>query len=473
MRGWFAGLCLLALTLVIGGCAALIDEDAVRICRSMTRAFSGSDVAVDLIRVEASRTAHGTMVTVAYNATPRQGPRERRAVSCILDRDSTVRGGWRIKSLATEEGPLGDVRLHLLHRHWIERGLAAGADPSPVVILGPMFDLPRGLAMALQLSFASLPGIAIYATLAAAYALLYGLVGRINLAFGELAMMAGYGAFLGFASIGEGAPLGFALLAAVALGLYTAATQGAALARFVVAPLVSRPGQHILIASIGLALFWSELVRLTQGSGGRWMSPVLSRPIGVARADDYIVTVSGMGLVVPLVGWAAVAATLALLRRSRFGRQWQACADDTFAAALLGIDAGRVLRLTMLLAATLAGLAGVLTALTYGGVGHAGGLVIGLKALIAAVLGGIGSVRAAVMGALLLGLGEAAWSGLFRIEYRDAALFAALALLLALKPEGLFAQAPSARPSSGTITTGHDERGRYSAPPQSAGTNDR
>ena len=145
-----------------------------------------------------------------------------------------------------------------------------------------------------------------------------------------------------------------------------------------------------------------------------------------------------MGLLVPMIAAGALLATLLVLQRSRFGRAWRAFADDPFAAALLGVNPQRVLFMTMVFASCLAGLGGVLTAFVYGGVGHAGGLVVGLKALIAAVIGGIGSVRGAILGALLLGICETAWAVLLPIDYRDPAIFAALALLLAIRPEGLF-----------------------------------
>jgi branched-chain amino acid transport system permease protein len=104
----------------------------------------------------------------------------------------------------------------------------------------------------------------------------------------------------------------------------------------------------------------------------------------------------------------------------------------------MGVDQNRTLVQTMLLAASLSGLCGVLTTLFYGGVGYAGGLITGLKALIAAIIGGIGSIPGALVGGLLLGVAETMWAGLFQIEYRDPAIFIGLAVLLWLRPGGLF-----------------------------------
>jgi branched-chain amino acid transport system permease protein len=423
------------------GCAALFYDDAIKLCRSMIPAFNGADTQIEISRADAGTTVHGTLVTIAYVARRGAAGRTPRAISCIVrdDGQRNVRQNGRLQltNLATENGPLGEERLHLLRRFWINSGLAAVSDPAPIALSGFVPEVPRGAAEVLQLLLSSLAGLSIYTLLAAAYALIYGLIGRINLAFGELAMLAGYGTFLGFAMVAADGPLSLAVLAAVIVGLFTCLTQGAALGHLVLARLVDRPGQHILIATIGLSIFWSEAVRLAQGSGNRWLSPLLTQPIGVARADTYIVTVTPMGLLVPYIGICAILATLVFLERSRFGRAWRATADDAFAAALFGINPAVTLLRTML-ASALAGLGGILTTLTYGGVGHAGGLVIGLKALIAAVIGGIGSVRAAVLGALLLGLAETAWSWMFRIEYRDLAIFIGLAAALVLRPEGLF-----------------------------------
>ncbi len=133
------------------------------------------------------------------------------------------------------------------------------------------------------------------------------------------------------------------------------------------------------------------------------------------------------------------------MRRFRFGLLWRASADDPVAAAMFGVDPRTMLVRTMVLAALLSGVGGVLTTLYYGGVGYSGGLVVGLKALIAAIVGGIGSISGALVGALLVGIVEAVWSGLFPIEYRDLALFVGLVLVLWLKPYGLSGHDPICR----------------------------
>ena len=433
------GFALMAVALVLGGCGALYHSDAVKLCRSMIPLFNAQASSIDVRRADAQRTAHGLLVTVAYVATLPKQPAERRGISCIFQEGAGPVGSLDLTNLATEEGPLGDIRLHLIKQHWIAKGHAAVNDPAPVMLAGFVPDVPSAAAQPLQVLLASLGSLGVYALLAAAYALIYGLIGRIHLAFGELAMLAGYGAFLGYWISGGAGGSMSALLGAVGVGLVTAAVHGAALGRLVFDRLVERPGQHILLATLGLSIAWSEMARLAQGTGQRWLSPLWSQPIGIARADQFLITVTPMSLLVPLAAGLIIGACLRIMTRTRFGRQWRAYADDPFAAALFGVNGRRILAQTMVLASLMAGAGGVLMLLMYGGLGHAGGLVIGLKALIAAVIGGIGSVRGAVFGALAVGLAEAAWSVAFSIESRDLAIFCALAAVLVVKPNGLFA----------------------------------
>lgn len=446
MRG--IGLVLVALaSLLLGACGGLVDSEARRLCRSLLPALhdggTGFDI-IDTYELPASRPS-APVLAVRYRAVqtaaaaPR-GPavqdRRERTLTCSF-LVSSPGAQPKLVSVANGFNALGPVRLHLLQKYWIESGRAAQSDPEPIAMARVVVPLPRVLAIALQQAVSALPSIAIYALLATAYSLIYGLVGRINLAFGDLASLAGYGAFLGFSAIGALHPV-WAIVLAMVFGLFTAALHGGALGQAVLTRIVHAPGQHVLIATIGMSIVWQEAMRLTQGAGNRWLSPLMNRPIGIARAGDFIVTVTPMALAVAAAAGLVAIGIVQGMRKSRFGLAWRASADDPVAAAMLGIDQNRTLLRTMLLAALLSGLCGILTTLFYGGVGYAGGLITGLKALIAAIAGGIGSVPGALIGGLLLGIAETAWSGVFQIEYRDPAIFIGLAVLLWLRPGGLF-----------------------------------
>ena len=440
-----AGL-LISLLVLLGGCTQLVDSDAARLCRSLLPVLDGNADRVAIVRTIVSGGSGVAERAVAIDYRTSTGTQALlvRRVTCLFDAPPAgavpQAGAGAIANLSgvvTEAGALGPLRLHLLKQNWIASGTAATSDPAPFATLGRVPEVPRRLAIVAQNGLSALPVISIYALLAVAYALVYGLVGRINLAFGELTILAGYGAFIGFAALADGHGIAIAVAGALALGLFTGLANGAALGRWLVAPLAGRPGQHILIATVGLSLFWSELLRLSHGSSNRWIGPLFNRPLALLRNGDFVVTITPMALILPLVAGLAGVALLVLMQGTRFGRRWRAFSDDPMAAQLLGTDPQRLIFTTMLMASGAAALAGVLTTLYYGGVGFAGGQLVGLKALIAAVIGGIGSVPGALLGGIVLGLAEIIWSALFTIESRDPAIFTLLVVLLAFKPEGL------------------------------------
>lgn len=432
------------LALILPGCDGLADSDALRVCRTLLPVLDPDAEQIEIVGTVASgrTSAVEQAVAIDYRALTRDGRRPMRRISCLYavqplgaPVDAWLGVASTLDAVVTDEGAVGPLRLYLLKQNWLTRGMASAADPAPFASFGRVPDVTRWTAVAVQTLVSALPIMSIYALLGAAYALVYGLVGRINLAFGELTMLAGYGTILGVSAFGEGGA--GALVSGLGLALYTGMSHGAALGRWVLVPLVGRPGQHVLIATIGLSLFWSELVRVSQGNANRWMGPVFNRPLALVRDGTFVVTITPMALVVPAVAATAAVALLAGLHGTRFGRRWRAFADDPVAAEMLGVDPRRLIMVTMLAASGCAALAGFLTTLYYGGVGFAGGQLVGLKALIAAVIGGIGSVQGALLGGVVLGLAEAVWSALFAIEFRDPAIFLALIVMLALRPAGL------------------------------------
>jgi len=418
----------------LAGCA-IVDAGQARICRSIVPALNLSASAIEIVRTVPLSAGDG--VRVDYRVRAPTGLLRDRFVECRFGAGGPVAPEQQVLvGVNTDAGPLGEVRLHVLRRFWLEReGLAA--DPQPVANAADVPNLPRALAIGLQHALFALPPIAVYALLAAAYSLIYGLVGRINFAFGELAAVGGCAAFLGFA-LTSGAAVAPALTLALLLALSASLWHGIAAGRLVFAPLLRLSGQQLLIGTVALALVLQEYLRLAQGARPLWLQPLLSTPHAVARAGDFVVTVTPIALACVALSLCAALALLVLMRTSRFGRAWRACADDPLSAALFGVDPRAVLIKTFALASVLAGLAGYVVTVYYGTFGYAGGFVLGLKSLLAAVAGGIGSVPGAFLGAVLLGCAEALWSALFPIAFRDIAVLTLLALLLVLRPNGLF-----------------------------------
>ena len=335
---------------------------------------------------------------------------------------------------------LGPSATYYLTERWLASQDSVMAEPRAAAPRTLLPDLAVGTATVLQHAISALPRMGIMALVAAAYALVYGLIGRINLAFGAFAALGGTGAALAVLMMEAlGLPsLPHGPVAAVLGAVMLAALYGAVVARVVVTPMAGRSGQHVLVASAGLMIALEEFLRLAQGARTLWLPPVFNAPLVLAHSAGFDVTVTPMMLATALAAAVAGLTLLAFLKRSRFGRMWRATSDDPLAAELFGISYSAMLGLSFALAAALAGFAGALIALHYGGIGFAGGTTLGLTALMAAILGGIGSVPGAMLGGCLIGAAEAAWSAALPGDWREVAIFAALALVLVLKPDGLF-----------------------------------
>ncbi len=435
-RAAAAFLSLLLLALGLAACAP-VDQDQARLCRSILPALHAENAVLAVRSVAAG--AEPNSVRIGYARQAAAG-RVLHGVTCRFAGGRLSRDRQTLVGLVADGETFGAVRLHMLRRYWLDEPTTALlAPPYSAEELAHLPETSRGTALALQHVAAALPRIAIYALLAPAYALIYGLTGRINLAFGELAIIGGQGALIGAVGggmLGGGAPA-LILAGSLMLALAAAATHGEFMASAVFAPLARRSGQAALVGSIGLAIALMEYVRLAQGSGIRWTPPVLNAPVPFARAGDFVATATEGGIATVLLSITAGTLLVLAMRRSAFGRAWRATADDAGAAALHGVSPRRVLLTAFGLASLLAGLSGFVMTAHYGGIGFSGGLSIGLKALIGAIAGGIGSVPGAILGAVAIGAFEALWSALFPLEHADIAVYSLLVLLLVLRPGGL------------------------------------
>jgi branched-chain amino acid transport system permease protein len=427
----------LIVAIALAGCARP-DPDQARICRQALAGLHPAGTPITVTSIAAGGAPHAVEIRHETQRPPNP-PRERIA-ECRFGGGALSRERLDVTMVSLDGRPLSPVRLHLLKRYWIdEPGTLALQPPVSLSERGGAPDISREAAIVLQHALLSLPQIAIYSLLAPAYALIYGLIGRINLAFGELAIIGGQGALLGSIAGGlmtGGAPYGM-LAGALVFSLAAAATHADIVGRHVVGPLAFSGGQPLLVATAGLSAALMEYVRIGQGDGLRWMPPLLGTPITVAQAADFPVTITLGAIVFTLLASAASITLLCVMRSSAFGRRWRATSQEPVAAALMGVDTRGVLIAAMMLSGLLAGLAGFVITMHYGGIGFSGGLALGLKALIAAILGGIGSIGGAIAGAVILGLVEAAWAATLPIHLRETAIFTLLVALLILRPGGL------------------------------------
>lgn len=424
----------LALLLPVAACSPFLETDQARLCRMALPALAAPDAKIAILGQ--SEASDGKSVRVDYFATASGEATAQHFARCHFRAPGRPRKSTDLVGLETDQGKLSEFQLMTLARFWLATPEARAGDPAPLGDVNALPQAPRVLAYALQQAVNGVPLAAIYAMLAAAYSLVYGLVGRINLAFGELAAAGGYAAAFGALLVGPLAPIAMLLLA-LALAASCAGAYGVASAKLVFAPLSRATGQQALVATVGLALFLQEFLRLTQGPQLHWIPPILNEPAALLRGGDFIVTVTPNTLLAGGFALCAAAVLMALLRGSRFGREWRAYADDPYAAQLFGVSPGVIFARTFALASLYAGCAGFLVTMAYGALGYADATTLGLKALIAAILGGIGSISGAFLGGLLIGAFEAIWSAYFDIGYRDFAVFSLLALLMALRPGGL------------------------------------
>jgi branched-chain amino acid transport system permease protein len=277
----------------------------------------------------------------------------------------------------------------------------------------------------------------LYALAACGYTLIHAVTRQFNLALGAAYVTGGYAAFIAVTLLDIlGWPLGLAMFGAVLLGgAATAAATGAAL-RTLSMPTALGRGNPVapLVTTIGLWIVCAEAVRLLHRSHTLFTPSPL--PGSLAIGESWALPLSQVAL--PPSAALALAATLWLVHRSQLGRGIRAVADDLPMAALLGVAVGRVVGYAFVLGAVLTGLAGALAVARYGAVWPHMGLVFGLKALAAAVIGGIGSLAGAIAGAFLIAAIETVWSAYLAGDYRDVAVFAVLILALVFRPDGLF-----------------------------------
>ncbi len=434
----------LAIVLALAACSTLVETDQARLCRMALPALAPEGAIVTVLKQR--EFEGGRALRVDYLLSGLGAPAEARFAECRFKAAGRPERSEDLVGLSTDDGPLSDVRLAILIRFWLATPEGRAADPAPLGEVGALPTLPPALAYALQQTINGLPLAAVYALLAAAYSLVYGLIGRINLAFGEIAAAGGYAAALG-AILTAGAAPATILAAATTFGAAAAAFWGLASSRWVFQPLHRASGQQALIASIGLALFLQEFLRLAQGDRSTWVSPIFNAPFGVARAGDFLVAATPNALVASAVALLAGLALVFVMRNSQFGRRWRAYADNSLAARLFGVSPRAIFAETFALASAFAGLAGAVMTLYYGSLGYGAATALGLKALIAAILGGVGSVPGAFLGGVLVGAFEALWSTYFAVGYRDVAVYSLLAIVLVLRPGGLIgaSEAPGRR----------------------------
>lgn len=280
---------------------------------------------------------------------------------------------------------------------------------------------------------------AIYGLIAIGYTMVYGIIGMINFAHGEIFMIGSFICLITLMVLGilgiTWIPL--ALLITMIVAMLLTSMYGWTLERVAYRPLRGSPRLAALITAIGMSIFLQNYVQLLQGARVKPMQPLISGGFEIMQSGDYIVSLSYLRLFIWVLTLVLMIAFTLIITRTALGRAQRACEQDRGMAALIGINVDRTISLTFVMGAALASVAGMMFLLSYGVIDFFIGFLAGIKAFTAAVLGGIGSLPGAMLGGLLIGLIEAFWSGYFTVEYKDVAAFSILVLVLIFRPTGL------------------------------------
>lgn len=359
-------------------------------------------------------------------------------IVCYFLPRSETGGAWQIDGMDTQKyGRMKRYDVQQLYKlHWMNKydlpNVAEGARE-------PLTPLAQALYL-LQQSLNVLTLGCLYALLAVAFTVVHNVTRIVNLAFGDLYMIGAFVTYVSYVLVAVGG--GSFSLPMVALALLvtivTCALASWATYRFAFGKMRRGPTTVPMVASIGLAIIFREIVRLSQGAKTRWMPPTKGTVWQLTEGLGYDVYLRKGHLIVGLVTALVAAAMWWAGRHTTFGRGYRAAAQDPGMAALLGIDVNRTVGFAFLVAGGMTGVAGIFAALQYQIVDFYMGYVIGFKALAAALLGGIGSLEGAFLGGILIAAVEIFGGMAFGDEWREISVFAIMALVLIFRPAGLF-----------------------------------
>jgi len=280
----------------------------------------------------------------------------------------------------------------------------------------------------------------IYGLIAIGYTMVFGIIGMVNFAHGDVFMVSSFIALVVFllliSWIGIGS-VALALVIVLIVAMILTSLVNWAIERVAYRPLRGSFRLAPLISAIGMSIFLTNFVQVAQGPRNKSIPPMFNEVIVVMSGGGYDVTLSYKQIAIWLVTAVLLVAFWLLVSKTALGRAQRACEQDQKMAALLGINVDRTISITFVIAAALAAVAGTLYLTIYGVVRFDDGFVPGVKAFTAAVLGGIGSLPGAVLGGLLIGIIETMWAEYVSSAYKDVAAFSILAIVMIFLPQGI------------------------------------
>ncbi len=269
----------------------------------------------------------------------------------------------------------------------------------------------------------------IYAVIALGYTMVYGIARMLNFAHGDVIMVGGYVAFVMMTS------LGLPALAAICAAVVVCTLLGVAIERVAYKPLREAPSLAVLITAIGMSYLLQNLALLIWGSAPKSFTSVVS--IEPLRLFGGQLVVTGETLVTIVTSAVIMVALTLFVNKTKVGHAMQAGSEDKGAAQLMGINVNATISLTFAIGSALAAVAGVLLCSAYPTLMPTTGAMPGIKAFVAAVFGGIGSIPGAMLGGVLLGIIESLSKAYISSQMADAIVFGVLIIVLLVRPAGI------------------------------------
>ena len=266
----------------------------------------------------------------------------------------------------------------------------------------------------------------IYALVALGYSMVYGIILLLNFAHGDIIMVGTYVVWGSMACF-HLHPIPSAILAVVVCALL-----GMGIEKVAYTPLRSAPRLSLLITAIGISFLLENGFQLIFGAGSRTVSLSAGSPLNLGA-----VSISASAMLTIVVAVLCMIVLTFLVQKTKLGKAMRAVSEDMGAAQLMGISLNKTISFTFAVGSALAGVASVLYLYTYGMTDPMAGSMLGLKAFVAAVLGGIGSIPGAMIGGFAIGLAEALVSAVGLSTWRDGVVFAILIVVLLVKPTGI------------------------------------
>ncbi len=279
----------------------------------------------------------------------------------------------------------------------------------------------------------------VYGLIAIGYTMVYGIIGMINFAHGDVFMLSAFIALLVFLVLTQVfgvTSLPVAFLVVLVAGMLLTSAWNWTIERIAYRPLRGSFRLAPLISAIGMSTFLSNFVQVAQGPRNKPVPPMFTNIIHLGGAGHDI-TLQYRQIVIVAITGLLLFGFWWLVQKTALGRAQRACEQDMKMAALIGVDVNQTISITFVIGAALAAVAGAMYMMYYGVVNFSDGFLPGVKAFTAAVLGGIGSLPGAVLGGLMIGLIEVMWAAYFSSDYKDVAAFSILAITLIFMPSGI------------------------------------